>query len=83
MLQKSYAQIDYDKEIQRVDNAIGSLGNELEELVYKRYELVAQKHGLDLQELMEFIMDNGLIPKEIVELVKSAREKDRTLAMSC
>jgi hypothetical protein len=82
MLQKSYVQIDYDKEIKRIDKAISSLGNELEELVYKRYELVAQKYGLDLQELMEFIVDNGLMPKEVVELLNSARKKDKTLAMS-
>ena len=76
MLRKSYSQIDYDKEIKRIDRAIASLGNELEELVYKRYELVAQKHGLNMQELMEFIQVNDLIPEEVMDLVNSAREKD-------
>ncbi|MCL2152626.1 MAG: hypothetical protein FWH57_06675 [Oscillospiraceae bacterium] len=76
MLRKSYSQIDYDKEIKRIDRAIASLGNELEELVYKRYELVAQKHGLNIQELMEFIEVNDLIPEEVMDLVNSAREKD-------
>jgi len=79
MLQESYAQIDYDKEIGRVDKAISALGSELEELVYKRYELVAQKYGLDMQDLIEFINDNNLMPKEVMELVNSARNKD----MSC
>jgi hypothetical protein len=75
MLQNSYVQIDFDREIGRVDKAIGSLGNELEELVYKRYELVARKHGLDMQELMEFVIENDLMPKEVMELVNSARKK--------
>ena len=76
MLQQSYVQIDYDKEIGRVDKAIGALGNELEELVYKRYELIARKYGLDMRELMQFISENDLMPKEVMELVNSAREKD-------
>ena len=76
MLQQSYVQIDYDKEIGRVDKAIGALGNELEELVYKRYVLIARKYGLDMRELMQFISENDLMPKEVMELVNSAREKD-------
>jgi len=76
MLQQSHMQIDYDKEIGRVDKAISALGNELEELVYKRYELVAQKYGLDMRDLIEFITDNDLMPKEVMELVNSARSKD-------
>ena len=76
MLHKSYIQIDYDKEIGRVDKAIIALSSELEELVYKRYELIAHKHDLNVQELMECIVENDLMPSEVVEIMVSALEKN-------
>jgi len=76
MLQKIHqTQIDYDKEVQRVDNAIIALGKELEDLVYKRYELIAQKHDLDTHDLIDCIADNELMPKEVTELIISAMGK--------
>ena len=71
-----HMQIDYDKEIGRVDKAIIALSNELEELVYKRYELIAHKHNLNAQELMEYIVENDLMPREVVEIMVSALEKN-------
>jgi len=75
MLQKSQIPIDYDREIGRVDNAIIALGKELEDLVYKRYELVAGKHNLNAEELIHYIVDNDLMPKDVTELIVSAMEK--------
>ena len=76
MLYKSYVNIDYDKEIGRVDKAIVALSNELEDLVYKRYELIARKHDLDAQELMACIVENDMMPKEVVEVLVSALGKN-------
>ena len=75
MSQKRYMQVDYDKEIGRVDKAILALRKELEDLVYKRYELIAQKHNINTDELMECIVEHDLIPKEVVDLINSAVEK--------
>jgi len=70
-------QIDYDKEIGRVDKAIVALSNNLEDLVYKRYELIAQKHNLDINELVKCIVENNLVSKDVMELIVSALEKKK------
>jgi len=75
MLQKNHIPIDYDKEIGRVDKAIIALGKELEDLVYKRYELLAGKHDLNAKELIQYIVQNDLMPKDVTELIVSAMEK--------
>jgi len=75
MLQKSQIPIDYDREIGKIDKAIIALGKELEELVYKRYELVAGKHDLNADDLIQCIVENDLMPKDVTELIVSAMEK--------
>ena len=75
MSQNIHLPIDYDKEIGRVDKAIVALGNELEDLVCKRYELIAHKHGLDTRELIDCIVENDLMPKEVTALIVSAMDK--------
>ena len=72
MTQRTQIDIDYDKEIGRVDMAIVALGAELEDLVYKRYELVARKHKLDAQELMNCIVENNLMSQEVIGVISSA-----------
>ena len=79
MSQKSNISVDYDKEIGRVDQAILALRKELEELVYKRYELIAHKHNINTHELMECIVEHDLVPKEVVEIINSAAEKKKLM----
>ena len=69
--------IDYDAEIKRVDNAIVALNNDLEDLVYKRYELIAKKYNLNMHDLMDFIIRNNLVSKDVIELIVSSLEKKR------
>jgi len=79
MSQINQVQIDFDKEIGRVDKAIAALGEELEELVYKRYELIAKKLDLDTDVLIECILESELMPKEVTDLIVSAMEKKHVI----
>ena len=64
---------DYDQEIKRVDKAIVALGKEMEDLLYKRHGLVAKKCGVDVLELMDYIVKNksDKVHKGIVDVIEN------------
>ena len=64
--------IDYDVEIEAVDSAIVARKSEIDELINKRYELIAQKYDLDMREVIECLFESDLTPNEVMELIKSA-----------
>jgi len=69
------APIDFDKEVEAVDRAIVTHEKEIEELISKRYELIAQKNDLDMQEVVECLFESEMEPKEVMELIVAAIKK--------
>ena len=75
MSQMNNAPIDFDKEVEAVDRAIVTHEKEIEELISKRYELIAQKNDLDMQEVVECLFESEMEPKEVMELIVAAIKK--------
>jgi len=75
MPQINNASIDFDKEVEAVDRAIVTHEKEIEELISKRYELIAQKNDLDMQEVVECLFESDMEPKEVMELIVAAIKK--------
>jgi len=75
MSQISKAVIDFDKELEVVDRAIVAREKEIEELICKRYELIAMKNDLEMQEVVECIFESNIDPNEVMELIVTAIKK--------
>jgi len=66
-----YDMSNYDSEMQRIENAIVGYNLEVESLVRERYELIANKEELEMQEVFDCAIERGITPKEMMELVNS------------
>jgi len=75
MTQTSNTPIDFDREVEAVDSAIVAHKREIEELISKRYELIAQKSDLDMQEVVECLFECDLDPKEVMEFIVAAKNR--------
>jgi len=68
---------DYDKEIEKIDEAITACKRDFEELLYKRHEFIARKFGIDVMELIEFVSQSDDVPQEAVDIIVSIVKKKR------
>ena len=75
VLRKSETSIDIEKEVEAVDRAIVAHEKEIEELVCKRYELIARKNDLDMQEVIECLFESNIEPKEVMKLIVATKCK--------
>ena len=75
MLQSSQIQIDFDREIERIDEAIFACKRDFEDLVYKRHEFIARKFGMDIFELIDYIVKSNDVPQEAADLIVSIAMK--------
>jgi len=75
MSQISKIKVGFDKEIEAVDKAIVAHEKEIEELICKRYELIARKNDFDMQEVVEYLIESNVKPKEIMELIIAAIDR--------
>ena len=76
MYRESQPQIDYDREIEKIDEAILACKRDFEDLVYKRHEFIAWKFGLDVIELMDYIVKSyDDVPQEAVDIIVSKIKK--------
>jgi len=80
MLQEKDEIVDYDKEVEFIDKAIVTHQKEIEELICKRYELIAKKTDLDMHEIIECLYESDLEPKEVMELIVAAIKDKRKKA---
>ena len=77
MPQKSQIKINYDREIEKIDEAILACKKDFEDLLYKRHEMVARKFGVDVMELIDYISKNKNVPKEAVDIIATIAMKKR------
>jgi len=68
---------DYDKEIEKIDEAISACKRDFEELLYKRHVFIARKFGIDVMDLIEYVSKSDDVPQEAVDLIVSIVKKKR------
>ena len=77
MTQKIRKQVDYDREIGRIDDAIIACKRDFEDLLYKRHEVIAKKFGMDVFELIDYITKSNEVSPEAAEIIISIAAKKR------
>ena len=66
---------DLENEMQHIDEAIVTHNMIIEKLRNQRYELLAQKHDWEMQEVFECAVESGFTPVEIMQLLMRAKSK--------
>lgn len=64
---------DLDKEIEEIDKAIITYNEIIEGLKWQRYELLSNKHDLDMNDVLECIIEKGLSANEVLKLINGAK----------
>jgi len=77
MPHRSHIHINYDKEIERIDEAIIACKRDFEDLLFKRYEVIARKFGIDVMELIDYVSKSDDVPQEAVNIIVSIVKKKR------
>lgn len=77
MAQEIRRQVDYDKEIERIDEAIIACKRDFEDLLYKRHEVIAKKFGMDVFELIDYITKSNEVSPEAADIIVSIATKKR------
>ena len=77
MIKKIKRQVDYDREIERIDEAIIACKKDFEDLLYKRHEVIAKKFGMDVFELIDYITKSNEVSPEAAEIIVSIAAKKR------
>ena len=77
MLQKSQAQTDFDRELEKIDAAIIACKKDFEDLLLKRHEVIARKFGIGIMDLLESIAKEEDVPQEAMDIIISMAMKKR------
>ena len=70
-------QSDLEKEMEETEKAIIMHGEIVENLRERRYELIAMKQDLEISEVIECIIENGLSAKEVMDVLSIAVARKR------
>ena len=77
MIKKSRVPIDYDREIERIDEAIVACKKDFEDLLYKRHEMIAKKFDIDVYELIDYIVKSNGVSQEAADIIVSIAARKR------
>jgi len=81
MLQKSNTQTEFDEEFNReikiIDEAILACKRDFEDLIYRRHEVIARRFGIDVMELIEYVINDDEVPREAAEIIASIAKKKK------
>ena len=69
MSQEYKTQIDYDRELERIDEAIVICKRDFEDLIYKRHLYIARKFGIDVLQLLDYVTKNYDVPQEAADII--------------
>ena len=72
MIQGAEDNIDLCEEMEKIDEAIIECSEMIHELSQRRYELLAMKQNLEMDEVFESIIESGLSPNEVMEVIAYA-----------
>ena len=65
--------IDLDKKIEEIEKAIVTYNEIIEGLKWQRYELLSNKHDLDMNDVLECIIEKGLSANEVLKMINGAK----------
>ena len=69
MFQTVDTNINLDKKLDELESEIGSHNRIIEDLIWQRSELLAQKQDLDMYALIDCINEKGLTTREALEMI--------------
>ena len=70
--------IELEKEMEEVENSILAFNMQIESLKGRRYELIAHREDLEMQEVIDCAVEAGISSAELMGfVVGAAREKNR------
>ena len=76
-------QIELVKEMEEVENSILAFNMQIDSLKGRRYELIALKEDLEMQEVIECAIEAGISSGELMRfVVDSSRDKNRRKGIS-
>jgi len=71
MLERIEVVYDIDRELDKIEDDIGSHNRLIENLVWRRSELLVQKQDLEMCELIDCIIEKGLTANEALGIINS------------
>jgi len=71
MLERISVAIDIDRELDRIEDDIDTHHKIIEELVWRRSELLVSKQDLEMCELIDCIIERGLTANEALGIINS------------
>ena len=69
MSQKIDIEIDIDKEIEQIEGEIEAYNRRVEDLTWRRSELLCKKQDLEICELIDCIVEKGITINEALEIL--------------
>jgi hypothetical protein len=77
MSQRIDAKVDIDSNLERIEEEIVNHDRIIENLVWRRSELLTKREDLEMCELIDCIVENGLTANEALEMIIEALEKKK------
>ena len=77
MSQDAQSNIDLEKEMEEVDEAIVKCNEMAESLNQRRYELIAMRQNLEIADVIECIIEKGINANQIMQMILSASEENK------
>jgi len=71
MSQNIDIRIDVDKELEKIEEEIETYNRRIEDLTWRRSELLCKKQDLEMCELVDCIVEKGLTINEALEILNS------------
>jgi len=68
-------QNDMEMELEYIDKAILEHKLRAQRLIERRYELLAQKEDVQLQDLVDYVVERGLSAKEVLTILSSVERE--------
>lgn len=75
MLQRVVIRIDVEKELDRLEEEIIAQNRIIDDLVWQRAELLTKRQDLEMCELIDCIIENGLTANEALDIIVYALGK--------
>lgn len=82
MSQNMNVEADLEKELEKIEEEIDTHNRIVENLVWRRSELLTQKQDLEICELIDCIIEKGLTTNEVLLIVNSVDDIRRKLIRS-
>ena len=79
MAQNVDVEVDIEKELEKIEQEIDSHNRIVENLIWRRSELLTKKQDLEICELIDCIIEKGITANEALEILNSIDDIRRKL----